>query len=94
MGELDKDAKGHLRTVRLNVWETNFLGYLAERAGECTFDYRNVNPSVKEAVKALITKGLISETVHEANVFRLRLTDQGRAVVSYVESLRVGRGTT
>jgi hypothetical protein len=88
---LDNEQKGHLRHVQLNVWETNILTYVAEHSGEILFDYRKVSEQVKDGIKNLIAKHLLSETVYDANSFKLRLTDQGRAIVSYIESLRVGR---
>lgn len=91
---LTDDQKEHIRHVSLDLWERKMLEFVAEHAGEVTFDYKLVDPKIKKKMTDLCAKGVLGEVPHEfrgKDVVWLRLTDQGRALVSYLKTLYVGK---
>jgi len=93
---LTDNQKGHLREVKLNTWEIKFLEYIKDRGGEVDFRFERVTENCKNAIWALYYKQLITierrTGLVEGHVSDIRLTDQGRAILSSLEDMRVGNG--
>lgn len=83
----------HLASVRVTHPQLKFLEFLAGRGGECPWDWAKCRPDVSAMVTDLINKRLVSEveyTTHASVEGRLhvRLTDQGRSVVSQLDAAK------
>lgn len=91
---LTTDQKAHLRTIGMNVWEVQFIKEMRNRGGEFDrFDFRKVAPQLKLAILAIVSKGVIEKLSIDAltpDVVRLRLTDQGRAVIEAFDRITIG----
>jgi hypothetical protein len=80
-----------LQTVRITHPQSKFLEFVAERAGEISWDWSKCRPDVAGMVADLINKRLVTEREYVAHASQirgdrqLRLTDRGRSVVGQLE---------
>ena len=99
---LTDNQKGHLRHVKLNVWEVKMIQFIANDAGEVSFDWRNVKRGVREAMLKLADKQMIhvihpvsrtmvevASLVNNPSLTRIRLSDQGRQVMEALGAMTV-----
>jgi hypothetical protein len=76
----------HLRQVKLTVFDIKLLGLLSKSGGEYPM------PETKEGQDGVETsrvKGLVEIVQRPLERPRVRLTDQGRAVISQLEAMAV-----
>ena len=98
MGSGSPGSLDHLRSLSISHPQARFLTFIAERQGEISWDWSKVErPDAREMVADLINKRLLVEREYVTSALAqiqgrdrlyLRLTDQGRAIVDRLDTLR------
>lgn len=101
---LTTEGKSHLRHVRLNLWEVKMVNHIAQNGGEVRFDFRNVQIAVRKAFVELNRKGVLDISPHDGYgildipsipqypiIAKVRLSDQGRAIMDHLNAATVGK---
>jgi hypothetical protein len=84
-----------LRKVRVTTPELKMLEYIADRGGEIPWDWSKCAPPAKAMIANMINNELVIEreyVTHAAQLvgeLKLRLTDQGRAVLAQIQAVTV-----
>jgi hypothetical protein len=92
-GSTQHGLAGQLASVKITQPQLKLLEFLAQRAGEVSWDWAKCRPDVAAMVADLINKQLVIEREYSTSALVsgrlfIRLTDSGRSIVSQLEAAR------